>query len=293
MARCVKRAKGSICCLKMYGSEPLLVQRNYDPAVCRSFCWLITDNNLHLATRVNLKHSVIAWNASMAHRYGLQPVQVNDSSIIQQCQSFDLPNNDTVKASNFVLYTPGTPSSWWSIREVLEMLHLTSGAGCVYVLIQSYEVADFAVPYWYPLICPKTPEMIELIEARVSHWINVTYYAKCLNDCVLHCSVSRQLSTPFTIVRNINVLLGLQKYWNKSAHQDCSRKTGLSTPFQMMSSSILVSFAQQPFWVPIVQTTHSVSSPQERVRSLDTSRRIRDRIPAESARQCKYKCAIG
>jgi hypothetical protein len=108
----------------------------------------------------------------MTHQHDLCPTNIDNLSVIQPCQSFDLPNNDTVKVSNFVLHSDKA-SSQLLISRVLEMLHVASGAGSyVYLLVRLYTVSGFVAPYRCPVIHPKDPEAIKLIEARVSHRIS-------------------------------------------------------------------------------------------------------------------------
>lgn len=115
----------------------------------------------------------------MAHQHGSQPVHVDNHSIIQPCQSFDLPNGDTVRASNFIICGAEPSSPQQSIARVLEMLHIASGAGSyVYILVRLYAVSGFVAPYRCPAISPKSPEVIRLIEARVSRCIEIGHSCK-------------------------------------------------------------------------------------------------------------------
>jgi hypothetical protein len=163
----------------MRNSEALSAQVHYDMLVRHLQSQLITNNRLDLGSRVRLKQKKIAWDETTAHQYVLRPVQVGNLSVIQECQSFDLPNNDVVKPSNFILYAVGATSSQHSIAKVLEMLHVASGASsCVYFLVQSYVTSDFVMPYRYPSLCAEDPGKFELIEAKVRRCTDIEYLCK-------------------------------------------------------------------------------------------------------------------
>ena len=108
--------------------------------------------------------------ATVAHRHHCQlpPNQIASDSTFQLCKSVELSNTDTVKVSDFVLCTPNPSHPQSSIAEVLEMLHIISGANrYIYILLQLHAVSGVVMPYRCPRITPQHPGGVILVKVKV------------------------------------------------------------------------------------------------------------------------------
>lgn len=111
----------------------------------------------------------ITWSMTRASQYSLCPPGISESSVVQHCLSFNLPNHDKVKAMNFVLCTLNLACPRkFTLAKVLKIIYVSStDSRGAYFLLQLHELGDFVEPYRYPSVQLRDPDTFKLVRVQV------------------------------------------------------------------------------------------------------------------------------